>query len=584
MINAFYKYNNLGIKCLPVQKDKCPSPGIDTWKGGITNEALYRKSYGIGLICGTISGNLECMDFDNHCGDAKKIISDFIAAPEVNKLYKKYNFPIESTMNGGYHVIYRCDETLTGNTKLARRPKWNEKTNRYEADAIIETRGEGGYFIADPTKGYKIVKNDITKIPVITKTERNLLFDIARTFNTWIDREKKDSHEDKDKPGDIYNNKSEAIIDARNCLLSAGWAEIRPKMWRRPGKKDGISATFGQIAEGIFYNFSSSAYPFEPNAGYKPFQIVALLKYNGDFSAFAKELAEKYKDVTRSSIPEKKKKKPDPLKEVELENLLNKAFIDIDIPVNKPPICMYIYNKMPGSSHFDTYRLFTLGNFSAITGKSKSKKTFLTSLMLAAASTNTVIQDKFKGNLPENKTGVLLFDTEQSGYDAWITSKRVRTISNSNIPNFGAFDLREYDPLTRCEIINYGIKKYSDNLGFVIIDGIADLVKAINDENEAVKIVTMLMQWSKNYNIHICNVIHQNKNDNYATGWLGSMVIKKAEAVLSVEKDIYNKDRSKVRCDNIRGTKEFDTFVFDIKNYLPEIDHNYNPQMDNQEI
>ena len=583
MIEALQKYNKLGIKCLPVQKSKMPIDGLKTWKGGIDIPQFYKDAYGIGLICGTDSGNLECLDIDNHSSDAKDIISNFINIPEINELYKKYNFPIESTMNGGYHIIYRCDETLTGNTKLARRPKWNEKTNRHEPDAIIETRGEGGYFIADPTPGYKVVKNNISKIPVITLPERSVLFEVARSFNTWIDREKKNDNEQKDKPGDIYNNKSEAIIDARNCLLSAGWTETRPGMWCRPGKKGGISATFGQVAENVFYNFSSSAYPFEPDTGYRPFQIVALLKHNGDFSAFAKELTERYSDITRSSIPEKKKK-PDPLKENELEDILGKAYIDIDIPVNKPPICMYIHNKISGTSHYDTFRLFTLGNFSAITGKGKSKKTFLTSLILAAAATGNTIQDKFKGSLPANKTGVLLFDTEQSGYDAWITSKRVREIAESNIPNFGSFDLREFDPLQRCQIIDYGIKKYSDNLGFVIIDGIADLVKTINDEDEAVRVVTMLMKWSKKYNIHICNVIHQNKNDNYATGWIGSTIIKKAEAVLSVERDRSDRKRSKVKCDSIRGVAEFDTFIFDIKDYKPVIDHNYNPLMDHDEI
>lgn len=580
MIQAYKKYKALGLATLPVQKSKQPAAGLPTWKGGVNEERFYKDAFGIGIICGSISGNLECIDFDNHFGDAKNIISEFINEPEIKPLYEKYKFPIESTMSGGYHLVYRCSETLTGNTKLARRPKWNDKTHRFEADAIIETRGEGGYFIADPTPGYKVLKNDMTKIPVISIPERSIIFDIARSYNTWIDKKIEDSNENKDKPGDIYNNKAEAISDVRNALLSAGWVEVRPKIWRRPGKKEGISATFGQVAENVFYNFSSSAYPFEPNAAYKPFQVLALLKHNGDFSAFAKELAEKYEDVTAESTPPRKKKAK-PLREDELETILNKAFIDINVPVNKPPICMLIQNKIPGTSYFDTYRLFTLGNFSAITGKGKSKKTFLSSLILAAAASNKTVQEKFTGQLPANKRGVLLFDTEQSGYDAWITAKRVKELAGDDIDNFGSFDLREYEPLQRCEIIDYGIKKFKDNLGFVVIDGVADLVKAINDEDEATRVGSLLMKWSKVYNIHICVIIHQNKADNFATGWLGSMIIKKAEAVIAVERDQFSKNRSKVRCDSIRGVVEFDNFVFDIENYLPKIDHNYNPTADN---
>lgn len=574
MIQPFKKYKALNLACLPVQKTKQPVSGLKTWKGGVTEEAFYEDAYGIGIICGEVSGHLECLDFDNHGGDAKEVISEFINMPEIKPLYDKYKFPIESTMNGGYHLIYRCSEQLTGNTKLASRPKWNEKTKRFEPDAIIETRGEGGYFVCDPTPGYKFQRNSIDKIPVISIPERSIIFEVARSFNTWVDRTVKDEHETKDRPGDIYNTKSEARSDARNCLLSAGWYEVRPGMWRRPDKKDGISATFGKVADGVFYNFSSSAYPFEPDKAYSPFQVVSLLKYNGDFSAFAKELAGKYSDITQSQKPEKKK--DEGLNDNELEDVLSKAYIDIRIPVERPPICMYIDDKI-SPSFYEKQRLFTLGNFSAITGKGKSKKTFLTSLLLAAASTGTIIQDKFTGNLPPNKQSVLLFDTEQSGYDAWIIAKRVRDIAGIDIPNFGAFDLREYGPMRRCEIIEYGISKFKDKVGFVVIDGIADLAKAINDEEEATRVGSFLMKLTKKYNIHIVTVIHQNKQDNYATGHLGSMIIKKAEAVISVERDVTDKSRSKVSCDNMRGVVEFSDFVFDIKDYIPVIDHRYNP-------
>lgn len=60
-----------------------------------------------------------------------------------------------------------------------------------------------------------------------------------------------------------------------------------------------------------------------------------------------------------------------------------------------------------------------------------------------------------------------------------------------------------------------------------MIDGIADLAMAINDEIEASRVVSLLMKWTKLYNIHITLVIHQNKNDEYATGHLGSAILKR---------------------------------------------------------
>src|SRR5690606_3468582 len=119
-----------------------------------------------------------------------------------------------------------------------------------------------------------------------------------------------------------------------------------------------------------------------------------------------------------------------------------KAFINVKIPVNKPPLAMEIVNR-------DLYaqRLFTLGNCSAITGKSKSKKTFLSTAMLSAAIINDSIQNKLVGKMPEGKRNVVLFDTEQSEYDAYITAKRaVKMAGLEGSDNFMPFDLREFTP------------------------------------------------------------------------------------------------------------------------------------------
>ena len=561
-------YNSFGLSCLPVSKDKSPYK-VKTWKGGVTDRASYVGAYGVGIICGAISGGLECIDFDNHFGDAKDIISGFIKTPEIDELYRRYKFPIESTMNGGYHLVYRC-EVIEGNQKLARRPVWKEETQRNEPDAIIETRGEGGYFAADPTPGYKVLKNSFENIPTITPTDRSIIFGVCRSFNTWIDRETKSPDEEKEKPGDIYNSKSEAIDDSIRCLKGAGWVEVRPGIWRRPGKKEGISATFGKVAPNVFYNFSSSAYPFDSNHGYRPFQVVGLLKYNGDFKAFAKELSEKYTDIVKDIKPEKKKE-PEQMTTSEMDDVLSRAYINTDIPIVKPPVILQIHDGG------EWQRLFTLGNFSALTGKGKSKKTFLNTMLLAAAAAGRVVQNKFAGSLPDNKRTVLLFDTEQSRYDAWLTSKRTLALAGLEVPNFGSFALREYTPLQRCEIIEYAIKKMSNHLGLIAIDGIADLAKAINDEEEATRVGSLLMRWSAEYNIHIITVIHQNKGDNFATGHLGSMIIKKAEAVIGVEKDQGDRNKSKVSCDNMRGVADFEDFFFEIEDHIPRICNNYSP-------
>jgi hypothetical protein len=566
MINAYKKYTRIGFACLPTGIDKMPSiPKGATWVGGWTSEKEYITSHGIGLLGGKSSKGLECIDFDNHFGDAKQVISDFWKIEGVKDIIEKYKLPIESTVSGGFHLLFRCDLN-EGNQKLASRPKFDEDSKKTRADVLIETRGEGGYFVVDPTPGYKVVKNDIFIVNFITAEDRGVLLSACRSFNKHVKVYNKPD-EEKDKVGDIFNRSQESLDEMISALKNDGWKELKEGLWQRPGKNKGISATLGTAARGIFYNFSSSADPFESEKGYTAFQVVGLLKYNGDFKSFAKELHEKYD--TKEYKPELKK--PEPKTEKQIGEMLNRALINLDIPVAKPPVIMRIKTKY-GQDYIYS-RMLTLGNFSAVTGKSKSKKTYLCSLILAAAAKNDTLEKVFKAEMPESKNGVALFDTEQSSYDAYVTAHRVRDITKERHEHFGAFDLREFSPDERCEIIDRYFQKGGSQTGLVIIDGIADLANAINDEIEASRVVSLLMKWTKVYNTHIMVVIHQNKDNNYATGHLGSAIIKKAECVIAVTKDEDDNMRSEVRCDLIRGTMEFDKFTFIINEKgLPEVE------------
>jgi len=548
------QYKSFGLATLPTKENKSTDVR-GTWKGGV-NEG-YELAHGIGIICGECSGGLECLDFDNHFGDAKETLSKFVTG-KVKEIYEKYKLPIESTLSGGYHFIYRADN-IEGNLKLA------ERLKNGKPDAIIETRGEGGYFVSAPTQGYKLIKNTFDNIAKITNEERDIIIHTARSFNEVAKKKASVGVTGQDRPGDRYNESIEALDDVKGALIRAGWT--------RPGKDSGISATLGKAGPAIFYPFSSNSHPFEPQTGYTPFQVIGLLDYNGDFSTLAKELASKYSDELSFKV----EKKPVENTVSDLDRLLNGSYIDVSIPIARPPVCIEIKDKE--GYIVRERRLFTLGNFSAITGKGKSKKTFLTSMLLASACLKTPHQNKFIGRLPENKSAVLLFDTEQSLYDAYMVTKRVNNLIGYQYEGFGSFALREYSPRERIAIIEHALNKFKDNLGYVVIDGIADLATAINDEEIASATVGLLMKWSKIYNCHITVIIHQNKNDEYATGHLGSSIIKKAETVIKVSKSTTDPAASLVECDLIRGVAEFAPFEFRInENGLPVI------QNDDEEI
>jgi hypothetical protein len=185
MLTEFNKYKKAGFACLPTGQDKMPAiPKGQSWKGGWNGDREYMLAHGIAFVAGSASGNLECIDFDNHFSDAKDVISEFSKIQEVSEIIRKHKFPIQSTVSGGFHLLYRCS-VISGNQKLASRPKEDE-SGKVRADVLIETRGEGGYFVVTPTPGYAVIKNDILQVPEITPDERETLLTACRTFNKYV--------------------------------------------------------------------------------------------------------------------------------------------------------------------------------------------------------------------------------------------------------------------------------------------------------------------------------------------------------------------------------------------------------------
>ncbi len=235
------------------------------------------------------------------------------------------------------------------------------------------------------------------------------------------------------------------------------------------------------------------------------------------------------------------------------------------------------YEKAPEILKVQGSVIGTLGNFSASIGKAKSKKTFNVSAIVAAALKNgTVLQ--YVAMLPEDKRKILYIDTEQSPYHCLKVMKRILrmaglpTDKDNELLEFLA--LRKYTPAQRILIAEQAIYN-TDNLGLVIIDGIRDMVYDINSPSEATNIISKLMQWTDERQIHIHTILHQNKGDENARGHIGTELNNKAETVLLVEKDKSEENISRVEAMHIRAM-DFVPFAFRInQEALPELVKGY---------
>ena len=249
----------------------------------------------------------------------------------------------------------------------------------------------------------------------------------------------------------------------------------------------------------------------------------------------------------------------------ELESYLLKGEIKATDKVTIPPKILFV----------GECTIATFGNFSASTGKAKSKKTFNISAMVAAAVTNTTVLN-YRACLPEGKRKILYFDTEQSKYHCHNVLERIYKLSGLSVkkddPRLLFWGLREYTPKLRIALIDYALRKHQE-VGLVIIDGLRDLMYDINNGKEATDVMTVLMAWTSVYDLHIHTVLHLNKNDNNPRGHIGTELENKAETVLIISKNLQNNSISEVKPMHMRD-KEFSTFAFHIDdNTLPVLDN-----------
>lgn len=258
--------------------------------------------------------------------------------------------------------------------------------------------------------------------------------------------------------------------------------------------------------------------------------------------------------------------KPNESDSFNVDNLIQNCFVDITKVLPPPPIAMLVKGKEKSIT------LFTKGNFSIVTGKAKSRKSFLISMLMASA-----IKGSFENHFFCPSDGMnILFDTEQSEYKVIQVAKRICKLAEIENPkNFNSFHLRTLDPHERLKIIEKVLND-TPNLNFVAIDGIIDLdIDPILQPDQAQNIISKLMKWTDTYNIHIVCVLHYNKTISTLLGHLGSFAHRKADSVIEVVKDADNKDISFVNAVDCREI-EFESFAFSIDSFgIPSIATDY---------
>lgn len=205
-----------------------------------------------------------------------------------------------------------------------------------------------------------------------------------------------------------------------------------------------------------------------------------------------------------------------------------------DIP---PHEFLYSWNGTP---------CFARGELVAVTGKAKSGKTYLNSLLMAAAGGAGCLGLQ---RLREQPLRVVWIDTEQSE-DTTCEILRDRIGPMMDRPpdddHYHVFNLRQVRWQDRMTLVLSAIAICQPEL--VIFDGVRDVVGDINNYEEAQNTIAQLLRVASEFRTCIVCVLHQNKavEDKTLRGALGS--------------ELQNKSFETYEC-----TKNPDTRIFSVR-------------------
>ena len=291
-----------------------------------TTNFNLQTTKGFGIVTGF--EDLEVIDVDlkvfSTAQEQRAFWDEFLQNLKDNILDFDDKIAVYKTKNAGYHLLYKS-KRVQGNLKLAKLEGHKE--------AVIETRGVGGYVFAYPQN--KVSKLDYFNLQYISDQDREVLMIFAKAYNyeepqpeIIESKTKKEYNGNNIPPWTDYNQKTD-VWD----LISDDF-HIPPRgvkhdfiLVRRNGSKNAFSGKIYKNSGGLYLFTTGTQYPSEKYLS--PFTVLAIKKYNGDFTECARDLYKQgYGDRVEKKIKEA---------EANLPLLEDFSFDNIEFPISIYP-------------------------------------------------------------------------------------------------------------------------------------------------------------------------------------------------------------------------------------------------------
>ncbi|WP_431772212.1 bifunctional DNA primase/polymerase [Streptomyces cucumeris] len=321
--------HDAGLCVLPIKSDGSKAPAVrswtpykvqrstpaehDSWFGG-------SRPAGIAVVYGSVSGNVEMIEFEGHA-IADGLLDEVTEIMDASGLGDEWQAILSGwateSPSGGRHYRVRVEDGVPGNTKLSSRlaredeytdkeqQQLREKPNARIIRVQIETRGEGGYGLVEPSGGtvhasgrpYVRLAGEPATIPTLDAAAMTAIRDVCRMLDTLpkpetpktAPRDTRPLPEGAVRPGEDY----EARTDWQDILAGT----FRPLItrgsttyWGWADGVGGVKATTGRDPErDRLYVFATGS-EFQADTPYSKFGAYALLHHSGNHKAAAAEL------------------------------------------------------------------------------------------------------------------------------------------------------------------------------------------------------------------------------------------------------------------------------------------------------
>lgn len=299
---------------ITIGKDKIPNHKWKECQSDKLTEEQFLKNLrdtsteGIGIVTGFES--LEVIDVDTKVFSTQlekdQFWKEYYQTLKDNILDFESKFSVYVTKSGGYHILYKS-KRVVGNSKIAKLKGHKE--------AVIETRGNGGYVFVYPGKRYENTRSYF-QLQFITDDDRQTIWNLSSAYNhieKAPEEPKKESKiysDDEVTPWQDFNDKTDiwSVIQDDFFIPTNGQKKDHYLIKRHGATSAHSGSVFRD--SGCMYLFSTgTVYPHEKLIS--PFVAYAHKMHNGDFKEATKDLYEQGFGSRRKKEIEKDKPKID---------------------------------------------------------------------------------------------------------------------------------------------------------------------------------------------------------------------------------------------------------------------------------